>query len=651
MISSERKEIAAFFLNIFKLQMNLSGRAGQYRLIADAAGDQIFELRVQAKGQWMSRRMSISALGDESGSKSKCFRVIYDDMIVVKIPPVPITDFTKYFESIQAECGIAGRLEPDIRCVTPSLSAILRKIPPFSGEPDVDSAAFEERCYQKISILPVFQNYLKIGNTFAFFMNLSRYSFLGQIIANMHDITEAVAHEIAGQAEIIGNPMMSEEIYGIDAAGVFFAIDGIYGAYEEALKRLQRKHQIGAIAGYSKKEWFLAHLAGHHAKPNHEHFTPDFSEDVNRLIENVLAAEPAVIETFRSVIRRHVYRKFFLQNKARMGGVLTNLLEHLAILKHKEIAMRDLKPDNVFIAGDLSGDPFLLETPENYSIGLIDFETSVTFTRSGENAVSQPLLAGTPSYSTVSHLFTNEILSICYANLTRILHLQDWYAVNGMIFNIITGQHLSHETGRLMPKMIRDIKLCARKKISMIDLYRKFSLVFWKTASQEFWRKIGLSRKMLGEVKVMIPKNAKTMLSAETESAASAIKRQIRRLIRNPPVSISAKDLNGLSTAASGALLQWRTRMETGSMAPHLPETARYQMIGMLEKLAALRKELECMEQFAELLTLPRPIVSADTLLEIMFRTVFYGMHLPEWGDVVTTPTQDPRILPGKTSG
>ena len=97
MMSSEKRGIVEFFLNIFKLQMNLPGRAGQYRMISeeDAAADQIFELRVKGEDQWISRRMTISPLGEESGSKSKCFKVIYDDMIVIKMPPSPITDFAK----------------------------------------------------------------------------------------------------------------------------------------------------------------------------------------------------------------------------------------------------------------------------------------------------------------------------------------------------------------------------------------------------------------------------------------------------------------------------------------------------------------------------------------------------------------------------
>lgn len=640
MISSEKREIVEFFLNIFKLQMNLSGRAGQYRLISDAdtSTDQIFELRAQGKDQWISRRMTISPLGDESGSKSKCFKVIYDDMIVVKIPPVPITDFSKYFELIQAERLIAQQLDPEIRCVTPSLSAILRKIPPFSNELDINFKKFEERCYQKITILPIFQKYLRIGNTFAFFMNLSQYSFLGQIISGMHDIEKALHREISAQTDMLGSPMLFEEIYGNGNADVFFAIDGIYAAYEEAFQRLQLKHDVAAIASYSKKEWFLVHLAGNRVIQDGEYFTLDFIDDLNALIERILATEPAVIDRFRRVMRIHVYRKMFLQNKARMGGVITNLLENLAVLRRKEIAMRDLKPDNVFIAGDLSGDPFLLETPENYSIGLIDFETSVIFRHNTEHAVPQPMLAGTPSYSTVSHLFTNDILSETYPSLPRILHLQDWYAVNSMIYNVVTGQRLSQETGRLMPRMIRDIKACARKNVSMIEIYQKYSYVFWSTASGEFKRKLGLYQKMLKDVKVLIPKSAKGMLSEEVASSKSAIRLQIQHLLKNRSISISPKDIDGLSNASSDMLVQWRNKWEKGTNVPNLPESARNQILDLLKKLVKLRWEWEILEKFLVHLATPKPVVSADMLLVVMFNTVLYGMHIPDWGEITGEP-------------
>ena len=42
---------------------------------------------------WAKRRMTIGPLGEESGSKSKCYYVIYDIHMVVKIPVRPIARF------------------------------------------------------------------------------------------------------------------------------------------------------------------------------------------------------------------------------------------------------------------------------------------------------------------------------------------------------------------------------------------------------------------------------------------------------------------------------------------------------------------------------------------------------------------------------
>lgn len=643
MMSSEKRGIVEFFLNVFKLQMNLSGRAGQYRPISgeDGAADQIFELRVQAEDQWITRRMTISPLGEQSGSKSKCFKVIYDDMIVVKIPPSPVTDFSRYLESIQAEREIARHLEPEIRCVTPSLSAILRKIPPFSQELDTDFLRFEERCYQKLRILPVFEKYLKIGDGFAFFMNLSRYSFLGQIIAGMHDIREAVRREISVQTEILGNPMLFEEIYGSDG-GIFFAMDGLYGAYEEALRELALQYGLAALSSFSRRDWFLSHLAGMPLNPGSEELPDGFIHDLNGLIRRTLEADPGVTDAYRKAMRRHAYRKRFAQNRARMGGVITNLLGNLAVLRSKKTAMRDLKPDNVFIAGDLSGDPFLLETPDSYSIGLIDFETSVVFHPAGGREIPQPMLAGTPSYATVSHLFTNPFLSGMHPSLERILHLQDWHAVNNMIYNVVTGRQMNAEAGRLMPLMIREMKASRGANLSGEDLYRKYSALFWRTALGEFTRKVALHHRLLADVRVQIPRSVREMLSEEIGCSGSAIGAWIRTLLETPSISLSPRDRDAVLKASSAQVRQLRHRWEKGAVERNLPEAVRSRVPGILSGLAKLKQDGEEMEAFLERISVPRPVVQAEELLRVMFHTVLYGMHRPEWGVITGAPDPAP---------
>ena len=53
----------------------------------------IYELRVKHMEDWAKRRMTIGPLGEESGSKSKCYFVIYDVHLVLKTPARPIDDF------------------------------------------------------------------------------------------------------------------------------------------------------------------------------------------------------------------------------------------------------------------------------------------------------------------------------------------------------------------------------------------------------------------------------------------------------------------------------------------------------------------------------------------------------------------------------
>ena len=351
-----------------------------------------------------------------------------------------------------------------------------------------------------------------------------------------------------------------------------------------------------------------------------------------------METDPDVIDAYRKAMRRHTSRKLFVQNRARMGGIITNLLGNLAVLKRKKTAVRDLKPDNVFIAGDLSGEPFLLETPEKYSIGLIDFETSVVFYQGSGDDIPQPMLAGTPSYATVSHLFPNDFLSAMYPSLARILHLQDWHAVSTMIYNVVTGQQLGLETGRLMPMMIRDMKAAQEKNVSRNDIYRRYTLVFWTAAAGEFGRKTGLHQKVLADVRVQIPKSAKEMLSEEIGISKTAIWEWMKVLLKNPSVSLTQKDIDGISNASGEKLVQWRNRWEKGANEKGLPEAARKKVLGVLNGLVKLKRDRERMETFLDRLGVPKPIVQADDLLGVMFNTVLYGMHKPEWGVITGEP-------------
>jgi len=107
-----RLDIVRFFLTLFKHQIGAEPDAPAefVPLMSKTTGpNHIFELRVKHMEDWAKRRMTIGPLGEESGSKSKCYYVIYDVHMVVKIPARPIDDFEEYIDSIKKEMHIVNK--------------------------------------------------------------------------------------------------------------------------------------------------------------------------------------------------------------------------------------------------------------------------------------------------------------------------------------------------------------------------------------------------------------------------------------------------------------------------------------------------------------------------------------------------------------
>ena len=105
-----RLDIIRFFLNLFKYQIGAEPDAPTEfvsLMSKTTSPNHIYELRVKHMEDWAKRRMTIGPLGEESGSKSKCYYVIYDVHMVVKIPANPINDFEEYIDSIKKEVHLS----------------------------------------------------------------------------------------------------------------------------------------------------------------------------------------------------------------------------------------------------------------------------------------------------------------------------------------------------------------------------------------------------------------------------------------------------------------------------------------------------------------------------------------------------------------
>ena len=386
--SRKRASVIRYFINLFRRQLNASSEAPfEVKRFPDSAlGKKFatFELRIKHGGEWISRRMTIAPLGEESGSKSICFYVIYDDHLVVKIPPTPVRDLNHYLDCIYADQRIVFRMEPR-ECVVPSISVILKRIHSFSD----DSANPENMEGKYISWLkknPAYQEYLKIDEAFVFFMDLSRFRILGDILHQLHfDIKGRFLEEITKNRGIITAYHSFEGRYGQSRAGLGYDLKRMYSAFEAAVQDILSRYKIPpSTLQYKIEDWFLQNLSGSKAEAPEKDVAPEIIAEVNGVFEEVKNENQPTIVSYHATVREYLHKKYFAKSRSQMEGIITNILDLLAWLFEKGVAMRDFKPDNILVTGDPEKNPNFLSAPDQYQLGLIDVETAVIYKVQGK---------------------------------------------------------------------------------------------------------------------------------------------------------------------------------------------------------------------------------------------------------------------------
>jgi serine/threonine protein kinase len=592
-----RIDVVAFFLDLFKKQIGADPDAEvEYiPLMSKNSGpNHIYELRVKQMADWTTRRMTIGPLGEESGSKSKCYYVIYDVHMVVKIPPKPVTDFEQYIESIKKEVAIVNKLIPK-ECIIPNVSVILEMIHSFTDGQIVPSDSLEEKYINLMRSTPEYQNYLKINNTFVYIMDLSKYYFLSHILDELHNIKHLISREITENAENIWEPAIYKGRYGTENDAIL-EIRDVFNRSAVTVRRLVDRDGITTtVSDYQIQSWFITHLADGQISAEGSGYPENFINDLNRLFKKTMSDHSDVVDVYRKTIKDYVYMSYFEQNKAQMTAITTSLLDVLAWFREKHVSMRDLKPDNLFVAGDPARYPLFLTSAEEFSMGIIDVETAVDFEKSKYKKIQQPLLGGTPFYATPSHFLKNDMLAHKFGNLGKIFHLQDWHATLVMIYRVITGELLFIQTARLFGDL-RNMMIQANQSV-VVKLPESVQHMFGKVVTQEL-RSIALAIKKCVDTQNIF------------------VKGQIREV---------------LLKASHSKICQLKADLESKAKQSENPASPRTEAIAFFHKLADLKAQFVHHVYVQKLLSQPEANLSAHAILTFMFNVMLNNMYRSEW--------------------
>ncbi len=596
------------------------------------SGEVTYELKMAGEGREKKRRMTLQRLGEDVESRSTCYKVIYDDLLVLKIPPEPVTDFNQYLRNVKQESLIASRLGPEIPCLIPTLRAILKNVPEFQNDRGLTHDAYEDEVIRKLQHSPGLHRCLKIRGTFVLFMSLSTHMFFDQAIMRMHQDEMRLRVAVADGCDSMGDIAAFETAFGKGKEDLFFALTQLQAAYVRAMDRLLEQHGVenDKISDDRKKRWMFEQLAGRPVTQGGTALSAGFLMDQKRVGNEVLSSRKKEIRAFVQLIKSDIRKTGHDRNRGIAGGMISSIIKLLRHLRRKKAAIRDLKPDNMFLAGSSDDPDLLLSSADHYRLGLIDLETSAN--TANIKSPEQPILAGTPFFMTPSHLFENSLLKTVFNDVQRTLYLQDWFAAIGIIYNVVTGNTLFERTSKLLPEVVR-----IRAKAEMIhdpleNVFKNASWVFWHRAASEFKATMDESHSILKGIPLDLGMGEREMLAKETATCNCLVQKQIERIVFGQAFLTAEKARKNMERASSAQIeATIRKWQKAADGASHKSKATKSEILDFLH---GARHLAECRERLTEshlLFASSTSNITAWQLMLALFRCVSVFMYRTEW--------------------
>jgi serine/threonine protein kinase len=314
-----------------------------------------------------------------------------------------------------------------------------------------------------------------------------------------------------------------------------------------------------------------------------------------------------------------------------LENLSASALDLLAWIGQRGLALRDLKPENLFVAGEPDAYPIFLNDVERFSIGLIDVETAVIIDAVKPEDIPQPQLAGTPLYATPSHLIPNITLHEVYTDVRTILHMQDWYATIAIIYKIITGRNLFSVTARAFPEIVKRIKLIDPAGPDVERDVAAINMLFWNSAVAEFEEGLDKDKDVLTRVEVIIPKTLIADIIKALHRGGDQITLRLKNVISQQSVFSDPGKCRFLIEAPVGKIQKMTKKLSDAQPGSGERAKQRQEALELLERIQSLKSRLERKLEAAAALKAKAGRIAADQLLEAMFERVQSAMYLPHW--------------------
>ena len=193
-------------------------------------------------------------------------------------------------------------------------------------------------------------------------------------------------------------------------------------------------------------------------------------------------------------------------------------------------------------------------------------------------------------------------------------HLQDWYAIIAIIFEIITGDHLFKGTAYQIPMMMKSVLQTAAKKGDLKKNFLHFARQFQDNSEVETKEKFQLHVRRLQAVTANIPENIQLRLADHNRSEQAAADQLVKQFLDTTNAFNKGNNRRRLEKSSVADLKRL--------CASYKKRKASQKLVGRLDDLIRHKQKAEALAGIGRTLAAPFPRVTAGELLEMMFGLV-----------------------------
>jgi hypothetical protein len=237
----------------------------------------------------------------------------------------------------------------------------------------------------------------------------------------------------------------------------------------------------------------------------------------------------------------------------------------------------------------------------------------------------------------------NETLAACFQGVARILYLQDWHAAVGIIYEMITGERLFDQSGKLIIGIKNLMFRNAGETAVQLELLKNASRMFWHSARSEISQKTGEKKHILQRVAVGLTDAVRALFLEELQLEKRCLMRRIKETVAGQRVFVNEKTRRSLLLASRKKITQLKVKWNKAH-----PDGGKG--LRTLNDLEALKRAADKNSQLTTLLEDPLSPLSAYELLHFMFEVVQKNMYLEAWGNPVPAEVVGVREGQGATT-